>query len=93
MTDVDCRLATDTLSLSVAALGAEMQYLRTASGVALLWHGDAAFWSGRAPVLFPIVGRAVNDVIAVGEHRATMPQHGFARRSPFALTEQTDVMY
>lgn len=92
MTDVDCRLATDTLSLSVAALGAEMQYLRTASGVDLLWHGDAAFWSGRAPVLFPIVGRAVNDVIAVGEHRATMPQHGFARRSPFALTEQTDVM-
>lgn len=92
MTNVDCKLENDSLSLSVAALGAEMQYLRTASGADLLWHGDAAFWSGRAPVLFPIVGRAVDDVINVAEHTAAMPQHGFARRSDFSLTEQTKVM-
>lgn len=82
-------LHNDVLSLAIAPLGAEMQYLRTAAGDDLLWDGDAAFWTGRAPVLFPIVGRAIGDRIAVGEHTAPLPQHGFARRSRFTLEEQT----
>ena len=92
MTDAHISLRNDALSLSVAPLGAEMQFLRTAAGGDLLWHGDAAFWTGRAPVLFPIVGRAVGDTIAVGDHSAPMPQHGFARRSTFMLEAQTDTM-
>lgn len=85
-------LHNDDLNLEVSPMGAEMQHLRTAAGDDLLWHGDPAFWSGRAPVLFPIVGRAVDDVIAVGAHEAPMPQHGFARRSLFTLEARTDVM-
>lgn len=92
MRDDMITLQNEALSLGVAALGAEMQYLRTAGGDDLLWHGDPAFWSGRAPVLFPIVGRAVDDTIAVGDHSAPMPQHGFARRSVFELVEATDGM-
>ncbi|WP_146591946.1 aldose 1-epimerase family protein [Puniceibacterium confluentis] len=75
------------LSLTVADLGAEMQSLRLADGRELLWNGDAAHWSGRAPVLFPIVGRAPEDRIAVGDFAADMAQHGFARRSVFELEE------
>jgi len=85
----NCVLSSNYLSLSVAEIGAEMQYLRTHSGVDLLWHGDPTFWSGRAPVLFPIVGRAVDDKIAVGEHSADMAQHGIARRRAFTLEEQS----
>ncbi|SMP20499.1 aldose 1-epimerase family protein [Shimia sagamensis] len=85
----DCTLSNDHLSLSVAEMGAEMQYLRTQSGMDLLWDGDPAYWTGRAPVLFPIVGRAVDDRIAVGEHSADMAQHGIARRRAFALEEQS----
>ncbi|MEP3441489.1 MAG: aldose 1-epimerase family protein [Sulfitobacter sp.] len=81
-------LVNDHLNLSVADLGAEMQYLRNAAGQDFLWDGDAAFWTGRAPVLFPIVGRAVDDIVAVGDHSATLPQHGFARRSIFTLKAQ-----
>jgi galactose mutarotase-like enzyme len=87
-----CRLSSSALHLEVANLGGEMQYLRTAAGDDLLWHGDPAFWSGRAPVLFPIVGRAVDDIIATGDHQAHMPQHGFARRCDFTLEEQTGDM-
>ena len=86
------QLQNEHLTLEVASLGAEMQYLRTQQGDDLLWHGDAAFWTGRAPVLFPIVGRAVGDVVAVGDHTASMSQHGFARRCEFTLLEQTDLM-
>jgi galactose mutarotase-like enzyme len=85
-------LQNDELNLEVALLGAEMQFLRTAAGDDLLWNGDAAFWTGRAPVLFPIVGRAVDDTIAVGDHSAAMPQHGFARRSTFTLEEHSPTM-
>jgi galactose mutarotase-like enzyme len=90
--DAPVTLHNDLLTLEVAATGAEMQSLRTASGEELLWQGDAAFWSGRAPLLFPIVGRAVDDVIAVDEYSAPMPQHGFARHSLFSLDKQTDAM-
>lgn len=81
-------LSNEALSVSVAALGAEMQTLRTASGADLLWHGDAAFWTGRAPVLFPIVGRAPGDRIAYGGLDVEMAQHGFARRNLFTLEAQ-----
>lgn len=92
MTQSQITLSNDTLSLAIAPLGAEMQYLRNAANDDLLWHGDAAFWTGRAPVLFPIVGRAVDDTVAVGDHTSTMPQHGFARRSTFTVQEQTPTM-
>ncbi|NRB03255.1 MAG: aldose 1-epimerase family protein [Rhodobacteraceae bacterium] len=90
MPDQLCTLSTDDLSLGVAPLGAEMQYLRTASGQDLLWHGDAAHWAGRAPVLFPIVGRAVDDIVSSGGVTAEMKQHGLARRLVFELEHATD---
>ena len=87
MTDDLIQISNDQLSVTVSPLGAEMQSLRDAQGRDYLWDGDAQYWSGRAPILFPIVGRAPNDQIRVGDHLADMSQHGFARRSRFALME------
>ncbi|APX23960.1 MAG: aldose epimerase [Rhodobacteraceae bacterium] len=87
MTDDTIRIANDALSATIAPLGAEMQTLRTAAGDDLLWHGDPTWWSGRAPILFPIVGRAPGNRIAVGDHEAEMRQHGFARRATFAIDD------
>lgn len=77
-------IGNQTLRAEVSALGAEMQSLDW-RGHPLLWNGDAAFWTGRSPILFPIVGRADSDRIAVNGRVAEMKQHGFARRSLFAL--------
>lgn len=85
-------LSNDHLSLAVSDLGAEMQRLTTHDGRDLLWDGDAAYWSGRAPILFPIVGRAADNRIAVGPFEAEMAQHGFARRSVFALEDASQDM-
>lgn len=73
------------LSARISDLGAELQSLTLADGRELLWQGDAAHWSGRSPVLFPIVGRAAEDHLTVGGAPVTMAQHGFARRSRFEL--------
>ncbi|KAB7614861.1 aldose 1-epimerase family protein [Amylibacter sp. SFDW26] len=82
-------LRNEYLSVSISDLGAEMQNLCMHDGRNILWNGDAAFWTGRAPILFPIVGRAPNDEIAVGDHKADMAQHGFVRRSVFKLDDVT----
>lgn len=75
----------DHLSVDVSSLGAEMQALTASGGRALLWNGDASFWTGRSPILFPIVGKAPGDVIAIDGHEYPMAQHGFARRREFTL--------
>jgi len=82
------RISNSDLSVDVAALGAEMQSLSTHDGRNWLWSGDATFWTGRSPILFPMVGRAPMDVVSVGDKRYQMGQHGFARRSAFLLVEE-----
>lgn len=76
------------LSVEIAPLGAEMQILRTSDGADWLWDGDPQFWTGRAPVLFPMVGRAPEDHVRVEGQRYPMSQHGFARRSKFTLLDK-----
>lgn len=85
------RIANDQITVDIAALGAEMQSIQTRDGRHWLWHGDATFWTGRSPVLFPMVGRAPNDSVSIEGRRYQMSQHGFARRSNFALlVEESD---
>ncbi len=76
------------LTLAVSPLGAEMQSF-TKAGKELLWQGDADWWSGRAPILFPIVGPAPEGRIRIGNFEAEMGQHGFARRRSFSLEERS----
>jgi len=77
-------IANALLSADVAFQGAEMIRLRGASGEDYLWNGDPQWWSGRSPLLFPMVGRAANDEIKVAGRAYALPQHGFARRKKFA---------
>jgi len=79
------RIGNEHVSVEVSPLGSEMQSIITSDGQSWLWDGDAAFWGGRSPVLFPIVGKAPDDHVSVGGVRYPMGQHGFARRSEFAL--------
>ncbi|QJP12190.1 aldose 1-epimerase family protein [Starkeya sp. ORNL1] len=90
MTDVSATLGSDFLTVEIGALGAEMVSLRDADGRDLLWNGDAAFWTGRAPLLFPIVGRLTNDTLIHDGVTHPMTQHGFARRRPFELMSASD---
>ncbi|MCC7253726.1 aldose 1-epimerase family protein [Hyphomicrobium sp.] len=71
------------LSAEINPLGAELWALRDAQGRDLLWNGDPAFWTGRAPILFPIVGNVAGDRYCVDGKTYTLPRHGFARRRRF----------
>ncbi len=78
-------IASPELTATVSQMGAELQSLTDASGRDFLWHGDPAWWPGRAPLLFPIVGALAGDSHEVDGRRYTLPRHGFARRSRFGL--------
>ena len=73
------------LSAEIDPMGAELQSLTDADGAQYMSAGDPRFWSGRAPLLFPNVGRLSGDVLRVGGKSYPMPKHGFARRSRFDL--------
>ena len=81
------RIESDRLAVEVSSLGAEMQSLRTHDGRSWLWHGDPAFWGGRSPLLFPIVGKAPDNRLVVDGRAYDMQQHGIARRSEFRLVD------
>lgn len=84
------RIFNEHLSINVSSLGAEMQGLTTPDGKAWLWNGDPAWWTGRSPILFPMVGRAPDDTITIDGQTYKMGQHGFARRSEFTLVSSSN---
>lgn len=61
--------------------------LTDSQGHDLLWNGDPLWWTGRSPLLFPIVGKVPRDRLLVDGMEYEMPQHGIARRSDFAALE------
>ncbi|MBY3141125.1 aldose 1-epimerase family protein [Rhizobium laguerreae] len=89
---ISIRIGNKDLTVDVSSLGAEMQALTSRDGRSWLWTGDAAFWTGRSPILFPIVGKALDDKIAIDGMVYPMAQHGFARRSEFVLAASTETM-
>ncbi|NKL01759.1 aldose 1-epimerase family protein [Rhizobium leguminosarum bv. viciae] len=89
---ISIRIGNKDLTVDVSSLGAEMQALTSSDGRSWLWTGDATFWTGRSPILFPMVGKASDDKIAIDGTVYPMAQHGFARRSEFALAASTETM-
>ncbi|MBQ7117186.1 MAG: aldose 1-epimerase family protein [Clostridia bacterium] len=71
----------DYLKIGVKELGCELtSVINKANGKEYLWQGDEKYWSGQSPILFPIVGRLIDDCYYLDGKRYTMPKHGFARK-------------
>lgn len=83
------KIGNGQLSVTVETLGAELFSVRTADGAEWLWQGDPKYWSGRAPILFPVVGRTPEGFITVGGIKYPIGNHGFARSSEFAVVESS----
>jgi galactose mutarotase-like enzyme len=79
----------------VDPLGAQLSTLRDAEGRDLLWDGNPAFWNGRAPILFPIVGALQGGHYGWRGKRYALPRHGFARHRPFEVirNEERDLLF
>ena len=84
-------LKNNDLEVCFKELGGELTSIKDQEGIEYLWQGDAQYWSGQAPVLFPICGSVRNDTTmyrpqGVGK----IPRHGLVRKKNFELVEQTE---
>lgn len=79
----------DLLSVTIDTLGAQMISV-TGNGCEYIWQGDEAFWTGRAPLLFPICGRLFEGKYTLDGKEYEMNLHGFARKTEFNAEKISD---
>ncbi len=78
-------IRSERLVAEISPHGAELTRLRDRDGNDLLWNGCEKWWTGRAPLLFPIVGALPNNTAVVDGKTFSMRQHGFARNKQFSV--------
>lgn len=78
----------EILKVGVKEYGCELtSILSKSTGYEYLWQGDESIWYGQSPILFPIVGRLIEDKYTLNGKEYTMPKHGFARKMDWTLID------
>ena len=88
-------LKSEQLSVQFNSFGGALSSIKDAEDLEYLWQGDVTYWSGQAPVLFPICGSLRNDTAIYidsegNEFKGNIPRHGLVRKKEFDLVEKTD---
>ncbi len=79
------------LKVGVKEFGGELtSIISKESGYEFLWQGNPDIWSGQSPVLFPVIGRLIDDGYTLDGKAYQMPKHGFARKLPWRLLSESD---
>lgn len=85
------QLKNDKISASFKTIGAELTSLKDSNAVEYLWQGNGDYWSGQAPVLFPIIGCLRGGTASVsGDKTCSFGRHGLARKKEFTLVSSTE---
>ena len=88
-------LKSDDLQVEFQSLGGAISSIKDKDSVEYLWQGDPTYWSGQAPVLFPICGSVRNDTVLYDQEdgsqvKGKIPRHGLVRKKEFELVNQTE---
>jgi len=80
----------DFFTLGVKEMGAELTSLKSKkTGFEYIWDGNTDIWYGQSPILFPVIGRLLDDKYRLNGVEYSMEKHGIVRKKPFKLVEQT----
>ncbi|UPM55089.1 aldose 1-epimerase family protein [Gottfriedia acidiceleris] len=79
------------IKITTKSKGAELTGIYTKKdNLNYLWNADPAYWGRHAPVLFPNVGKLIDNKYKVDNKVYELSQHGFARDMDFQLTEMKE---
>ncbi len=79
-------ISNNQLAVTISPIGAEVHSIKDVNTQCeYLWHGDAHWWSGHSPILFPIVGGLWNGTCRVDGQELHISKHGFVRRAPWRV--------
>ena len=78
-------------TLGVKEMGAELTSLKSKkTGTEYIWEGNPDIWYGQSPILFPVIGRLLDDKYRLNGKEYSMEKHGIVRKKPFKLVEKTN---
>ena len=77
-------LKNNDLTVQIDELGAELRSV-LCNETEYLWNGDPAFWSGTAPMLFPVCGSLKQDTYTHEGKTYRLKKHGYARNTLFTV--------
>ena len=76
----------ENLIVGVKEFGCEINSIKSKkTGYEFMWQGNPDIWGGQAPILFPIVGRLIDDKYTLDGTEYEMPKHGFVRKMPWTF--------
>ena len=80
----------ENFTVGIDELGAELTTIKSKkTGIEYLWQGNKKYWTGRAPVLFPICGRLYGGKYTYLDKEYQMSIHGFIKDSILSVTKKT----
>lgn len=83
---MEYKIENGIIRLRADTFGGELQSIvKKETNQEYLWHGDAAYWGRRSPILFPIVGSLKDGRYRYEGNIYPMSQHGFARDMDFKM--------
>ncbi len=81
----------DYLKIKVDKMGAELKAITNLeTGQEVLWNGDATWWDGISPLLFPFIGTSKNKSYTYDGKTYDMKAHGFIAQREFSLDSFND---
>ena len=84
-------LNNEQLTVTFTTKGGTICSIEDSQGIEYLWQGDATYWSGQAPILFPICGGLRDDKALIGDDLETqMPRHGIVRKREWEMIEKDE---
>lgn len=84
-------LKNDKAFVRFDTLGGGIVSIQDSKGLEYLWQGDPEYWSGQAPVMFPICGSLRDKKAYVGDGlTCNMERHGLVRKLEFTYAGQTE---
>lgn len=85
------KISNTFLEVSIKDFGAELCSLKKRNdSTEYIWQGDKKYWNRHAPILFPIVGKLIDNEYIYENRTYTMGQHGFARDKVFDVFIKED---
>ena len=85
------KISNKNIEAKINQKGAELCSLkRINSDYEYIWQANEKYWNRSSPILFPIVGKLIDDTYTYKDQSYYMSQHGFARDKNFELFKIED---
>lgn len=84
-------LENDNLKVELESFGAEIKSLvKKSTGQEYMWSGDPAYWGKTSPLLFPFIGKLIEDQYHYQGKVYPADKHGFGQRVEYEAVVQEE---